>query len=564
MRAWLEDKGSDRYAMLASLLGLEEVYEFVRSATKRYDRIGAAATKARADADQAAQARVRAETELAQLRDNAARAGDLHILWQRVTDALESVSDTVRLAHVPPPSLGAAEILIATTARLGERLRALGDDVERHEGLGMADDPAVLEGAIVVLETTRRVALDVAAADTVRLDQMKLEFDGAVALRSTLVKVLEMSQELLSERCPVCEQAIQPEEVLGRLHERLGVEHLDGQLAEHQLGAMRAERDAAVALATTCAQELAEVENRLARAGQWRTEHATLARRGMEILAEFAEAGIEPVHASEIAGLDARHIHGAVEALRHWWRVLSEFIAVSRTLDVHGKIIAAEAATSRARRLAHEAAERAGEASRLEADADALRKAATRAGASVAGVRFAALKPYIDEIFARLSSHPAFDHLDLSVDVYRERGVAHPMVLDSESGVLADPLLVLNSSHSNVVALSCFLALGWAAGEEAVPFVMLDDPLQSLDDVNALAFADLCRQMRDERQLIIATHDRRLASLLERKLAPRSDDEATVINEFVGWSRSGPTVRGRFVESQAAVGRSRVVGISAA
>ena len=38
------------------------------------------------------------------------------------------------------------------------------------------------------------------------------------------------------------------------------------------------------------------------------------------------------------------------------------------------------------------------------------------------------------------------------------------------------------------------------------------------------------------RQLILSTHDRRLATLLERKLRPVDDDRATRVYIFDGWS----------------------------
>jgi predicted ATPase len=92
-----------------------------------------------------------------------------------------------------------------------------------------------------------------------------------------------------------------------------------------------------------------------------------------------------------------------------------------------------------------------------------------------------------------------------------------------------------------------------------MPFVLLDDPLQSLDDVNALGFADLCRHIRHQRQLIISTHDRRLAALLERKLAPRLDGEQTRVIEFRAWTRRGPQLERRLVELQLSEGIERTL-----
>jgi hypothetical protein len=57
-----------------------------------------------------------------------------------------------------------------------------------------------------------------------------------------------------------------------------------------------------------------------------------------------------------------------------------------------------------------------------------------------------------------------------------------------------------------------------------------------------LGFSDLCRFLRQERQLIVSTHDRRFASLLERKLTPREPDEETLVLDFTGWDRSGPDI----------------------
>jgi hypothetical protein len=47
-----------------------------------------------------------------------------------------------------------------------------------------------------------------------------------------------------------------------------------------------------------------------------------------------------------------------------------------------------------------------------------------------------------------------------------------------------------------------------------------------MDDVNALGFSDLCRHVRRRRQLVVSTHENRLASLFERKLTPRTLDPA--------------------------------------
>jgi hypothetical protein len=63
-----------------------------------------------------------------------------------------------------------------------------------------------------------------------------------------------------------------------------------------------------------------------------------------------------------------------------------------------------------------------------------------------------------------------------------------------------------------------------------------------MDALAVWDFAEICCRVREHRQLILSTHDRRFASLLQRKLAPREADARTLSYEFEGWTRQGPRV----------------------
>jgi energy-coupling factor transporter ATP-binding protein EcfA2 len=80
------------------------------------------------------------------------------------------------------------------------------------------------------------------------------------------------------------------------------------------------------------------------------------------------------------------------------------------------------------------------------------------------------------------------------------------------------PATVLSSSQLNGFAVSTFLALNLGVARVPLETVMLDDPLQSLDDVNLLGLVDLMRRLTDRRQVVVTTHDSRYGDLLERKL----------------------------------------------
>lgn len=104
------------------------------------------------------------------------------------------------------------------------------------------------------------------------------------------------------------------------------------------------------------------------------------------------------------------------------------------------------------------------------------------------------------------------------------------------------PEAILSSSQLNALAVSLFLTLNLGLPSVPLPVAILDDPLQSLDDVNLLGLVDLLRRTKAQRQLFVSTHDRRFADLLARKLRPVEDGERTRVIELGAWSREGPSI----------------------
>ena len=374
-------------------------------------------------------------------------------------------------------------------------------------------------------------------------------YDAARQAADALVRVAAEALPLLGERCPVCEQPIDAAHVQAHLRALLSTDGTD-------LSNLRAERDNAERALRQA--QAAEERARAAVAGlRAREQRAREARelwdRWLERLQEAVRQH-EDVFVLRQAGAirqgDTQATEASVVALRELWDATSRFRAAV-SADPAISVLAgleADLAAREAQLLA--ARERASRASAAEEESKTLQRAAVRAATAVTTNRFEALRPVIQDVYSRLDPHPAFTRLLFSVDVYREKGIASAQVEDPEEQVSADPLLVFSSAQANVVALSAFLALGWAAREDAMPFLLLDDPLQSLDDVNALGFADLCRHIRGRRQLIVSTHDERLAALLERKLAPRRLGDRTWMLRFAAWSRSGPLVDSALVPPQ--------------
>jgi len=85
-----------------------------------------------------------------------------------------------------------------------------------------------------------------------------------------------------------------------------------------------------------------------------------------------------------------------------------------------------------------------------------------------------------------------------------------------------EPRFFLSSAQANVLALSMFLSLAGKQNWSKLETILLDDPVQHLDDLDAVAFLDNLRAMAlggfgPKKQIIVSTCDKNLYLLMIRK-----------------------------------------------
>lgn len=95
------------------------------------------------------------------------------------------------------------------------------------------------------------------------------------------------------------------------------------------------------------------------------------------------------------------------------------------------------------------------------------------------------------------------------------------------------PGAMLSAGNLNTAALTLFIALHLSVPTE-LPWLILDDPVQSMDDVHIAHFAALLRTLSKEhsRQVIIAVHDRQLFEYLKLELSPAFPDDSLLTLEL--------------------------------
>lgn len=97
------------------------------------------------------------------------------------------------------------------------------------------------------------------------------------------------------------------------------------------------------------------------------------------------------------------------------------------------------------------------------------------------------------------------------------------------------PQMMLSAGNLNTAALSLFLALHLAV-KPIVPCLVFDDPVQAMDEVHVAQFAGLIRLLakQNERQVIVAVHERELFDYLTLELSPAYEGDELITIELGG------------------------------
>ncbi len=125
------------------------------------------------------------------------------------------------------------------------------------------------------------------------------------------------------------------------------------------------------------------------------------------------------------------------------------------------------------------------------------------------------------DLFVRLAPHepfvPAF-----KIPSESTRRLQPKLITTHRSGGAGGtPGAMLSAGNLNTAALTLFIALHLTVSAQ-LPWLILDDPVQSMDDVHIAHFAALLRTLSkgQNRQVIVAVHDRQLFEYLRLELSP--------------------------------------------
>ncbi|MDZ4852651.1 MAG: AAA family ATPase [Pirellulaceae bacterium] len=426
---------------------------------------------------------------------------------------------------------------------IGVSLRTLLDEKPNRPEVSIDELRLVNEKAEAELNDTR-TKLDFARRQAAENRRLQIETRELKAQQRALAQIALM---LLGDHCPVCEQSYDHEQTKSRL-ERLVIPEETALTSATEtsdiVSELAIEEEKFAKFAMDAKKLLDETRAKIASYSKWQDE-VTRAISDLEL--EILASDLKSSHIDEIISSCTRR---NAELLAH--RKAGERLSLNLARESAKSRIATvetELQGGKTELEAHLAAVTSREATGEKTSLllDALREAASR----VAVDRLRQIEPFFQRVYARIDPHPAFRIVKLATRFSRGRGRLDTEVYDSLESVRSDnPSAVLSSSQLNALAVSLFLSLNLTLPKLPVEAALLDDPIQSLDDINLLGLVDLLRRTKDKRQLIVSTHDARFGKLLARKLRPGNKIQRTSVIELFGWSRRGPEVRQYDIQSE--------------
>ncbi|WP_179862510.1 hypothetical protein [Bacillus wiedmannii] len=146
----------------------------------------------------------------------------------------------------------------------------------------------------------------------------------------------------------------------------------------------------------------------------------------------------------------------------------------------------------------------------------------------------------MQQIYSKINSHPLYKKLDFQThNRYRSYKLLFSVITEEE--IQSNPTYIYSSAQLRTLALSIFLAMAIKQKWTHLNFLCMDDPIQSMDDLNMMGFIDLIRAMAHEKgvmqQLFISTHDSTFYEMMKKKF---SRFNISIIH-YYSYEKNGPT-----------------------
>lgn len=507
---------TERFELVRSALGLGQGADFgarAKAVLKAVDSTQAA----RRNAYDAARSQLTvALTHLSEAKEAVSRAGDVSAAMQTLAASTPNGPEELiaRLA-------AARAVLTEGRARLGATGEAIAQGREVLEVRRRLESPEAVKAREEAGVRLERAAKSKSEAERHVADAMRgleLEERGN-AIAASLAALIEHGQRLGRHdgRCPLCAATRTDDEFVAGL-----------ELARQRMAALAsgvaAARQRAADARELAARATAEFEQAEAASKAIEAEWSRLTAREKAHTELFERNGLELRFVRDPEGLQRYH---ATERDR-----LIDLERAMLTLEASqsvSKISSQEERVAALRRAAEDAAAQLESAERALATAKAMDRAVRSISGEIIDERLAQISPLLNELYQRLRPHYDWRSIEYSIrgDVRR--------FLSLRVGDGLNPQFVFSSGQRRAAGLAFLLSVHLARAWTSWRTLLLDDPVQHIDDFRAIHLIEVLAAFRlDQRQIVCAVEDEALAELLCRRLVGTSDSTGKRYNLDIG------------------------------
>lgn len=491
---------TDRFELVRAALGPVQGVELGAKAKAVVGALEANHSRMQDDYRSARAQLTEALGELSEAKEVAARIGDIEAAMQILVAAVPSATDEIGARLVA----GRAAL---TTGRV--RLAVLSEAVVRFADVRASRDALDAPEAIEELESARtRLADANEVSETAEREATMAE--AILAAEAQTDEIAVSLAGLISHgenlglnhgHCPLCAAERTIEEFLvGLAQARQRMSELASGVAIH-----RDRAAAARVVATKAATELEAAERAWQAIESKRTEITAKVLAFEELLKEH---GLEARQADNIDGL-RQYLSVERDRLLEMERALLTLEASQSIAKIHSL----EGRIETLRKQADAAAAKVEATERGLAVAKALDRGVRSVSGEIIDERLAQISPLLNELYQRLRPHSDWRSIEYTIrgDVRR--------FLSLTVGQGLNPQFVFSSGQRRAAGLAFLLSVHLARSWTPWRTLLLDDPVQHIDDFRALHLVEVLAALRlDDRQIVCAVEDPALAELLCRRL----------------------------------------------
>lgn len=483
----LDLRETDRYSLLSSAIGATGSDKWIESARKAHslskEELDKVETFARAASDEFTVATVK----LDQARAEVLNDKEIKVASNSLSQLLNVRADTEELIQIARAEL----------VRIAERTKALSSvesSMLQIAGIAKSIESLTTENSQTKLQS------DAVSAERQRVETELGDFGPSADMDDYAARLSELADlgEAIGcndDQCPLCKSNV------STLQFEVGIKQLREaaqKLSRDAAATANLRREIAALLAKQRAlvQKSSDLESELLQAQSDATE---LQRMANELF------GSRPVSRESVANERV--------ALTTRQSLIEQYLPLIDNAGRNSLLLAAEKKRDEAREESVRA-ERALAAARLtETRCKSLFDNVRRAAGDALNVRLERILPLITELYSRLRPHPVFGEID-----YKMRGELRRN-LSFRVGDNVNPQFVFSSGQRRATGLAFLIAVNLSLAWSRWSTIMLDDPVQHIDDFRSIHLAELLAQLVIERrQLICAVEDAALADLLRRRL----------------------------------------------